>query len=87
MGNHKCALASSADTQENLQSKSESCGFLCFPKGTGLCVKLVERVPPLLSEQALILQVLSLNVLLCWSSARHKSDLFSGECEILMRRG
>lgn len=50
VGNHKCALATSADTQENLQSKSKSCGFLYSPKGSGLCVKLVERVPPLLSE-------------------------------------
>lgn len=69
--NHKCALAPSADTQENLQSKSKSCGFLCSPKGSGLCVKLMERVPPLLSEQALVLQVLPLSVI-CWSSARHK---------------
>lgn len=53
VGNHKCALATSADTQENLQSKSKSCGFLCSPEGSGLCVKLVKRVPPLLSEQAL----------------------------------
>lgn len=72
VGNHKRALATSADTQENLQSKSKSCGFLCSPKGSGLCVKPMERVPPLLSEQALVQQVLSLNVLICWSSARHK---------------